>query len=374
MKTGRNAECWCGSGKKFKLCHYGRERDEPLTEWQAEAVLKREFKEKKCSAPIAWSAVCSSQIVRAHTVPKSSSLKKIERAGHVYSFVPSFKNLNNNNGILKPELVGINNASTFNGFCSVHDSSIFRPVETSEFIATPEQCFLLAYRATAREAYTKAAATHVAPIRASADRGRDEGFQRAVQSFNALHDLGLDAGRRDTIRIKEEYDRCLSVSDFGKIKSYIVYFENPPEVMCSGAIFPVFDFDGNRLQDLNDLTRNPDELTFSSFWSGSKGCFVFSWLIEEAGACMRLIRSLHSQADEQLTDSLVRFLFEYSENVQISPVWWDGLSLEQSAKLISRMNISANPFLPKRTNPLRDDGLNLPRWKVVGRASVGIDI
>ncbi|HEX9654043.1 MAG TPA: SEC-C metal-binding domain-containing protein, partial [bacterium] len=25
MKIGRNDPCWCGSGKKFKRCHLGRE-------------------------------------------------------------------------------------------------------------------------------------------------------------------------------------------------------------------------------------------------------------------------------------------------------------------------------------------------------------
>jgi hypothetical protein len=31
MKLGRNQKCWCGSNKKFKHYHYGRERETPIS-------------------------------------------------------------------------------------------------------------------------------------------------------------------------------------------------------------------------------------------------------------------------------------------------------------------------------------------------------
>jgi len=58
-------------------------------------------------------------------------------------------------GRLHPELVGINNASTFTGFCSEHDNTIFSKVEKETFLGSQEQCFPVAYRALARELCTK---------------------------------------------------------------------------------------------------------------------------------------------------------------------------------------------------------------------------
>ncbi|MGH4122450.1 MAG: YecA family protein [Clostridium sp.] len=33
FKTGRNDQCWCGSGKKFKLCHWPDQGNQIKTEW-----------------------------------------------------------------------------------------------------------------------------------------------------------------------------------------------------------------------------------------------------------------------------------------------------------------------------------------------------
>jgi hypothetical protein len=162
MKIGRNDPCWCGSGKKYKKCHLNREDEEPIQPWQLDKGLKRVLAARQCLAPDPWKQDCSPQIGRAHTVPRSGSLAKIARDGHVYSFRFSVQGLLKASGALRPELVGINQASTFTGFCSEHDRAIFAPLETMPFTATPEQCFLLCYRAVAREIFTKQAGASMA--------------------------------------------------------------------------------------------------------------------------------------------------------------------------------------------------------------------
>ena len=32
-KIGRNDDCWCGSGKKYKKCHYRADMEEKALEW-----------------------------------------------------------------------------------------------------------------------------------------------------------------------------------------------------------------------------------------------------------------------------------------------------------------------------------------------------
>ncbi|EPY4057442.1 SEC-C metal-binding domain-containing protein [Klebsiella variicola] len=34
-KIGRNDSCWCGSGKKYKRCHLGREREKNIDRGEA---------------------------------------------------------------------------------------------------------------------------------------------------------------------------------------------------------------------------------------------------------------------------------------------------------------------------------------------------
>jgi hypothetical protein len=52
-------------------------------------------------------------------------------------------------------LKGIANTSVFNGFCSKHDKNLFAPIEDEPFICKPDQLFLHAYRAVAKESYLK---------------------------------------------------------------------------------------------------------------------------------------------------------------------------------------------------------------------------
>ena len=96
MKLGRNEPCWCGSGKKYKKCHLNRHEQRKLEPWEATREIKKAFGAKYCSVPVNLKAECQGNIVRAHTISKSSNLKKIARDGHVYGFIPSLDNLCNN--------------------------------------------------------------------------------------------------------------------------------------------------------------------------------------------------------------------------------------------------------------------------------------
>ncbi|MCE2453841.1 MAG: SEC-C domain-containing protein, partial [Nitrospinae bacterium] len=157
-KIGRNEPCWCGSGKKYKHCHLGRENQTPLQRWEVSNTFKQAYTAKTCLAPETLLGKCNGKIVRAHTVPKSGSLQRIAREGHVYSFVPSLESPEKWQDSFVPKLRGINKASTFSGFCSQHDNAIFAPLEKKAFRGTPEQCFLLGYRALVLELYKKLAA------------------------------------------------------------------------------------------------------------------------------------------------------------------------------------------------------------------------
>ena len=84
VRLRRNDPCWCGSGKKFKKCHMLREQmDRPQLHEMID--LYRELTATKyCSHPVR--SECEGQIVKAHTVPKSGSLRRIAKEGHVYQF------------------------------------------------------------------------------------------------------------------------------------------------------------------------------------------------------------------------------------------------------------------------------------------------
>lgn len=364
MKIGRNDLCWCGSGLKYKRCHLGRERQEPLSFWSIAEEHRKVFGTKECLVPVSMKSDCSGPIVNAHTVPKRESLLKIARDNHVYSVVLDLENRAKYAGRVEPELVGINKASTFSGFCSNHDNSIFAPIERQPFIKSPEQCFLLAYRAMAMELFKKKLALSASSVRRQADRGKSISEQQRIQSVNALFDTGLSAGLEDMAYNKRLYDEVLLSKDFKDIRAYVLVFDQPPPVMCSSVYTLEHDFKGNMLQDLNNLDVIAHQITYTSFFVGKKGFIVFSWLSKSDAVCRQLIDSLRGVSPGRVADVLIGFFFTFTENLHIKPDWWDALSEEKRGILMDWLAESMNPSLP-RTLEYLNSGTTFDTWPLV---------
>jgi hypothetical protein len=70
-KIGINDPCWCGSGKKYKKCHYGRDSLEKQNPFSAEKQLIKNYNKKYCLHPGTSEKECSGSIVKAHTIQRS---------------------------------------------------------------------------------------------------------------------------------------------------------------------------------------------------------------------------------------------------------------------------------------------------------------
>ena len=160
-----------------------------------------------------------------------------------------------------------------------------------------------------------------------------------IQSTRHEYGTGVDSGLRDLIRSKRKYDKILVKKQFEKVRAYVIKIDHPPPVMCSGAISPEYDFAGRILQDLSDLALRPDMITFTSFYGGTHGFVVFSWLSEHDSSCNTFIDSLESIPDRDVTAGLIRFIFETYENFYLNPDWWEGLPArtKTALKAVSRL-------------------------------------
>jgi hypothetical protein len=372
-KIGRNDPCWCGSGKKYKKCHLHREHEEPIQHWQINKEFKRVLEQRQCLAPSVWRQNCSSQISRAHTVPRSGSLERIARDGHVYSLVVSIQEQPNPRDVIKPRLMGINKASTFTGFCSEHDRSIFAPVENIPFTGTAEQCFLLCYRALAREIFTKQAMALQLEFYRSMDRGMSVDHQSLVQGCAAAMETGYSTVTTDVQAWKHIYDDILVTRRYHRARGYIIELSQVPPIMCSGAFYPEQDFQGNEMQDLLDLNRLPHLITVTSFHAGHRGAVVLSWVDEADSVCVSFVESLHRIGDDMVTDALMRLLFTHFENIHMQPQWWEALSTGHQESLMERHYVSVHP-LPRAAGFLADDGLRFDPWPVVERRCLGFEL
>jgi hypothetical protein len=330
-KIGRNDPCWCGSGIKHKKCHLNRDTQKPVNHWEASKEFKNAFSAPKCCAPDSFHSQCSKKIVKAHTIPKSSSLNAIARNGHVYGLAVTLENISKHKGKLKPEL---NKASTFSGFCKIHDDAIFAPIEKQKFSISPEHCFLLAYRSFSKECYAKSAMANLSQLRKSLDKGKPIDRQMDIQMTTFLMDIGVMSALRDNEHHKNIFDSCLENNDYSLVRALVFDLDAPPPVMVSGAINPDFDFDGNRIQDLMELEQIPDIMSVTSFFDGNKGRIVFSWLENSHQSCETLLERLLSKPEYEITKHIVQYIFASFDNFFIAPDWWDGLTEITKEKIV----------------------------------------
>lgn len=366
MKIGRNDTCWCGSGKKYKKCHLGRESEPEPTKQEVITKFRKPLSKEYCLHPSASTASCKGDIVKAHTIQRNGGLSKIAENGHVLNLTVDFKTPPANPTLLVPKPTGVRLASTFTGFCNLHDTKTFEPIEKFPFQATEEHTFLLGYRALCRELFGKRAQHELLPFKKSLDRGRPITEQVSLQHYLKRYGAGVEAGLRDAEYHKAIYDKVLLSGDYSDAQYYVVFFSNTPDIMCSAAKFPTHDFNGNLLQDLGQLSKTLDQITFSIIATDTGGAAVFNW-VGHSDPCERLVRSLDSLSDDDIPHAIVRFAFEYFENVYFSPTWWEGLEGEAKKKLQLRTSMAVDVNIARDRDCLVDDGLKPVSWGVESR-------
>lgn len=358
-KIGRNDPCWCGSGKKFKKCHQNRSDEKPVEPWQAAKSMREKFSNRVCSAPKSFHRECAQKIIKAHTIPKSSSLKAIALNGHVLGLKFGIETLQKHNGKIVPEKIGINNASTFTGFCQIHDDRLFSCLEKEKFSKTEEQCFKLAFRSFARDYYTKSALVSMYGTNAALDKGKSAYRQLQIQEWAFHTNVGAEAGHRDNIYHKDKFDKYIENSDFSHVRAVVFEYDCPFPIQASGSVNPDFSFDNIKIQDLSDFDIVPDLLSFTSFNDGLKSYIVLSWLEYCHSACSTLVNSLLSKPKKDISIYLAQYIFSNLENFFLSPLWWDGLSDVEKEKIVEISYDNVNMYEEPHGNSISKQILNV---------------
>ncbi|NWO06595.1 MAG: SEC-C domain-containing protein [Alteromonadaceae bacterium] len=363
MKLGRNEKCWCGSGKKYKKCHLYRDQREPVSLGEAHKVSNAAKSKKYCSVPEDLKSYCSNKIINAHTVSKSSGLLEIaDSTNHVLGLRISLSNIQKGNGTLLPEKIGVNQASTFKGFCSEHDKQLFSCIEDQPFSAEFEQLFALAYRALCKEIYEKGSNEDIVRLIKESDKGKDMVEQLFSQNLASAYGLGVDTAIKELAALKDQFDSHLLGKEKIEFCHFVIESDTPCPVAVSSILCPDVDFEGNAIQDLSNLEVVPECVIFNSFSSDGKGYVVFSWL-RESEIIESFVGTLPVEFD-LLKNALLRFFFSVSENIYISPEWWGDLTKKKRKSLTDRVMIGVNPFEEKSNSYLCDDNINYDGWEI----------
>jgi hypothetical protein len=312
-ELGRNDPCWCGSGEKCKRCHLNREVESRMPWSQLTDLHRQQFSKKKtCLHPDAPNG-CG-KIIRAHTIQRAGILQDlIGPDRHVLTFYPP-----DPMRASPPRRIGWREASTFLGFCDVHDATLFAPVEKELFCGRSQQVALLGYRALCHELYQKEAAVSAqATLRKTLDRGLPPEEQLFIQESLTIEAAGRRAGLEDLQLVKKVYENAFRGNDYSSFHRAVLTFHGTPAVASTGSVHVDFDLHGKRLQN---IARDPQTIHGFNFaiTKAVEGCaFAASWPAE-FNKCNAFIRSLLEHPHSKIPSLLTEYCFAYVENTYFS--------------------------------------------------------
>lgn len=307
---------------------------------------------------------CGGVIGKSHTISVATSLKYVGENEHV---LVRQVNLFGHSAqeVLGLKKLSIHDALTFQGFCNRHDTDLFRSLDRSQFMATPEQLFMQAYRCDCREYYFKACqvqasldATQVAEL-----QGLPSGKEYMLSPLLELIRESMYRGLGDSIASKEKFDRHLASRDFRRLQSYVIHASCSPIIACAGAFFPDVLSSGELLQDVTNSESNLQSLFFSVIPEESGLFVILSFFDDEASAPTRFIEDLIRT--DRLPDRLIWMCMTRFENTALKPSWWTQLPNETRDKINEAVQYNADVFDTRLPTFDRMPDIRMDDWEIL---------
>ena len=213
------------------------------------ASFRKRFSSKVCMAP---HVDHEGAVVSAHTLSVEAMLRHIAVDGHVYVAAQA-RQIAKDTFPIEMQRRGLRDVTVFNGFCQKHDRELFACLETERFRFRRQQCFMLAYRAVARECYLKRKQYESFPT--PEEFGNIHGitqeltFSEATLAFQAASLTGAE----DAESLKSSFDHHLIGQAWDRVVTKAILFPCLPSVLATCAFQPFVDMNGEQLQDFEDL-------------------------------------------------------------------------------------------------------------------------
>ena len=281
--------------------------------------------------PLASPDTCSGQVIDSHTIQRKGPLERIvDETGHVMHF-ESYSN----NGELNVSKIGWKKASIFPGYCSGHDTSLFKPVEKDKFTGKHWHCVLHAFRNVCNEMYGKQALIESFEFqRTCIDRGFDLDGQITAQLSYIKSIEGQKKSLQENESLRAKFETAIVQGDFDAFESKCYFFQGKLNIVSSSVFQCGYDFDGNKLIDMWDLTLDAEMLSHTIANTDDGGAIIFVWLKDEKDA-NAVVASFDNIPDKEKGDIFVQYCFVNCENNFFSEQWWENLSDEQKAQIHS---------------------------------------
>lgn len=289
---------------------------------------------------------CTKDIIRAHSIQNNGILKQISQNGLVLALdamttVPV---------LYEPDVslikISRKKATVFPGFCNHHDTKIFAPIEVQPYIGSYEQHFLYAYRSFAKW-YSTLLLMH--KIRSEVIKLIIRDDYKSLEHYFPSHNPYLfkqsfyNAEFRKSFkamnntmaryeRLRHTMNEYLDASNFDKIETAVIEFEREYPFAVSDVFHLASDVYGNIVNEYNGLNYNHSDLYINVFPQAGKTHVLLSYLERDKEKYAFIEEQILEQPVEKQKIILSNMLAIYSNNIVISPDWWEGITNEKQER------------------------------------------
>ena len=330
MKIGRNAPCPCGSGKKYKKCCLNKTKEQRIAEAAIKSMqnIKNESRIKRCLHPN--QNECSGKIIKAHAIQNNRILNKIAENGMLVTLDGTSHYM-----FQTSDTKGRSVATTFTGFCSYHDKTLFQDIEDKEFVGSEKQIFLLTYRTMAWHYHKKQEQTNAICIQY--EKMFKQGYDLAKSDEFIEYLTGLKLGLADNQKEKRIFDNALLNEQYGNISSWI--WELPYEISIAVSMMTELEHDiyGKKI---NDLEKDIDlkKIYLNIFPASGKSFCIWSWLNIKDSSYKRFAEQFSKLDINDRENYFNNNLPRWTDAIIISPRIWNKWGPEIQEGLITHAN------------------------------------
>jgi hypothetical protein len=266
---------------------------------------------------------CAQPAIRAHSIQNRQTIALLAENDHVMAWQPRFSEGGPDIALRR---IGRNEASTFTGFCSLHDSSLFRPLDMKPLdVDDQEQLFLLAYRAITCELHSVTlGVVHVQNIyKSRVEHGLDAPDESSPAGQKAVEQMLLSWA---TWRYREKYfDQPLLAGNYGGVVHDVIVLENQPAYLAVSSFVALKDID--LADDLVGTAINILPV------SATRTVVVFSYASQDRGAAHAVLDRILKATEDYQKYELSKLILSRISNVLISPRHCGAWSPEKTRKI-----------------------------------------
>lgn len=304
-----------------------------------ENVIKRAHRNARCIF-----SGCNCGAIGSHLIARST-LELIADQGHVLAWMPQqitawdmMRSVNAGQSIEllyeEPILVGISNRNwvTEPLFCSIHDGSIFAPLEHEDFSFRPQQIALLAYRALCSLVFSMASIERV--LTSLAENHDGHGVLGSTQTLRKVQQFQTT---ELILQVRQLYEQMRSESNYTLLDWSTNLMNIPPCIAATYAFIPVENNEDKAIANGKLAVSTVDAVIYSflPYKPQESSACVISWLKGSTRA-QRFMNNHQIMSDHQINEvteteqqDLFLSLAFQSPTLYISPTWWRSLSDEE---------------------------------------------